>query len=198
MSNTAGQASRAPKRERGKQRVVELLDAAVQVFAEKGYAAATMTEIAARAGAAIGSLYQFFPSKESVADALLARYGEHMRAALDQILRRAAGMTPAEIAGALVNMQLDRSVERAAAIALVDARIDAAKTRNAIRAAMLEQITQILVSSDTQRTAAKASTMAVLILGVLKTVPYLLEEGGVNGALIDEAKSVLRCYLAGG
>ena len=33
--------------------------------------AATMTEIAARAGAPIGSLYQFFPSKEAPADTLV-------------------------------------------------------------------------------------------------------------------------------
>ena len=37
---------------------------------EKGYDAATMTEIAARSGTAIGSLYRFFPSKESLSDAL--------------------------------------------------------------------------------------------------------------------------------
>src|SRR5207253_2006161 len=43
--------ARAPKRERGKQRVAELLQAAAAVFAEKGYEAATMTEIAARADA---------------------------------------------------------------------------------------------------------------------------------------------------
>src|ERR1700743_2654516 len=67
-------AVRAPKRERGKQRVSELLVAAAAVFAEKGYEAATMTEIAARAAAPIGSLYQFFPSKEALADTLVQNY----------------------------------------------------------------------------------------------------------------------------
>src|SRR5260370_17144348 len=66
--------ARAPKRERGKQRVAELLQAAAAVFAEKGYEAATMTEIAARAGAPIGSLYQFFPAKEALADTLVQNY----------------------------------------------------------------------------------------------------------------------------
>ena len=63
MSSQAGTAAAVlPKRQRGKQRVAELLAAGAAVFAEKGYAAATMTEIAARAKAPIGSLYQFFPS----------------------------------------------------------------------------------------------------------------------------------------
>ena len=65
----------APKRERGRQRVAAIMDAAVELFSEKGYDAATMTEIAARSSTAIGSLYRFFPSKEALADALLQRYG---------------------------------------------------------------------------------------------------------------------------
>jgi len=53
MSSEAGvPKARAPKRARGKQRVAELLQAAAEVFAEKGYEATTMTEIAARAGRA--------------------------------------------------------------------------------------------------------------------------------------------------
>ena len=57
--------AKEPKRQRGKQRVAALIDAGAELFAEKGYEATTMTEIASRAGAAIGSLYQFFPSKEA-------------------------------------------------------------------------------------------------------------------------------------
>ena len=67
--------ARTPRRRRGEVRVAALLKSAAATFAEKGYEAATMTEIAARADAAIGSLYQFFPSKEAVAAALLERYG---------------------------------------------------------------------------------------------------------------------------
>ena len=66
--------AKEPKRERGKLRVAALLDAGAALFVEKGYDATTMTEIASRAGAAIGSLYQFFPSKEALAEALVARY----------------------------------------------------------------------------------------------------------------------------
>ncbi len=69
-SDTEMHCARLPKRARGKQRVAALLQAAAAVFAEKGYEAATMTEIAARAGAPIGSLYQFFPVKEALADTL--------------------------------------------------------------------------------------------------------------------------------
>jgi hypothetical protein len=63
-----------PRRARGHARVAALLEAAGIEFAEKGYEAATMTAIAARAGASIGSLYQFFPTKDQIAGALLKSY----------------------------------------------------------------------------------------------------------------------------
>jgi len=44
----------------------EILDAALMVFAEKGYAAARMEDIAARAGVTKGTIYLYFPSKEEV------------------------------------------------------------------------------------------------------------------------------------
>jgi AcrR family transcriptional regulator len=65
---------RHPRQARSRQRVEDLLTAAAQVFAEMGYAAATTNAIAARAGVSIGSLYQFFPNKEALMDALLERY----------------------------------------------------------------------------------------------------------------------------
>lgn len=52
-------------------RPAELLDAALDVFAEKGFTAARMEDIAARAGAAKGTVYLYFPSKEAVFEALV-------------------------------------------------------------------------------------------------------------------------------
>src|SRR5580693_997161 len=88
-SETDAALARAPKRARGKQRVAKLLEAATAVFAEKGYEAATMTEIAARAGAPIGSLYQFFPVKEALADTLVQNYVASLTADLQALEARA-------------------------------------------------------------------------------------------------------------
>lgn len=65
---------RAPRQERGKRRVDEILDAAVLLVNEVGPAAASIGEIARRAGASVGSIYHFFPTKEAIFDAIRARY----------------------------------------------------------------------------------------------------------------------------
>src|ERR1700739_2986796 len=70
-ADTAADPVRAPRRARGQLRVEALLAAAAEVFAAKGFDAATMTEIAAQSESSIGSLYQFFRTKEAVADALV-------------------------------------------------------------------------------------------------------------------------------
>lgn len=48
----------------------ELLAAAVRVFAEKGYHSARVGDIAKEGGVAYGLLYHYFPSKESVLEAI--------------------------------------------------------------------------------------------------------------------------------
>jgi AcrR family transcriptional regulator len=59
---------------RGERRVASLLDAAGRVFGELGYHAATTNAIAAEAKVSPATLYQFFPNKEAIADALVIHY----------------------------------------------------------------------------------------------------------------------------
>ena len=68
-----------PSQARGHARVAALLDAAAEVFDEVGYESATTAAIAARAGAPIGSLYQFFPSKLALFHGLAARCRDEAR-----------------------------------------------------------------------------------------------------------------------
>jgi AcrR family transcriptional regulator len=49
----------------------EILDAALAVFAERGFAAARMDDIARRAGVTKGTLYLYFPSKEELFKSLV-------------------------------------------------------------------------------------------------------------------------------
>jgi AcrR family transcriptional regulator/predicted RNA-binding Zn-ribbon protein involved in translation (DUF1610 family) len=68
------QLRRQPKQQRGKARVEKILDAAAAVFDRVGYNAATTHMIAAEAGTAIGSLYQFFPDKAAIFNAMELRH----------------------------------------------------------------------------------------------------------------------------
>src|ERR1700734_989224 len=99
--STDAQVAKAPKRARGVQRVAELLDAGAALFAEQGYESTTMTQIAQRAGASIGSLYQFFPSKEVLAEALFGRYVDRVTSHLEDLVKRAPGLSSVRLADRL-------------------------------------------------------------------------------------------------
>src|SRR5258706_1763357 len=58
-------------RRRKDARPQEILEAALSVFAERGFAAARMEQIAARAGVSKGTIYLYFDSKEAVFRALV-------------------------------------------------------------------------------------------------------------------------------
>jgi AcrR family transcriptional regulator len=54
-------------------RPLELLDAALELFVEKGFAAARAEEVAQRAGVSKGTLYLYYPSKEELFKAVIVR-----------------------------------------------------------------------------------------------------------------------------
>jgi TetR/AcrR family transcriptional regulator, cholesterol catabolism regulator len=65
MSETASIAPPPPAKPRQLRRRREIMDAAAEVFAKKGYHAATTRDIADRLGMQPGSLYYYFESKEA-------------------------------------------------------------------------------------------------------------------------------------
>jgi AcrR family transcriptional regulator len=63
---------------RGADRRTQLLDAARNVFAKKGYEDATVSEIVGRAGVAQGTFYLYFPGKEALAGAFAELVSERL------------------------------------------------------------------------------------------------------------------------
>ncbi|MFT4046650.1 MAG: helix-turn-helix domain-containing protein [Solimonas sp.] len=197
-SSRATPAGRVPQRERGKRRVAALLEAAAAVFAEKGYGAATMTEVAARAGAPIGSLYQFFPAKEALADALLQRYADHLRAALAPIEADAATRTPAALADALIDARLGLRDERRAAVELLDAHRDAdTGVLRQIHGELRRCLVRIVKARLPALTAARRERIAVVLQYQMKTAAAICEgEGGPRSAALAEWRAMVRDYVA--
>lgn len=61
----------APRQRRKDARPQELLDAALRLFVEKGFAATRSEEVAAQAGVSKGTLYLYYPSKEDLLKAVI-------------------------------------------------------------------------------------------------------------------------------
>jgi TetR/AcrR family transcriptional regulator len=87
-----------------------LLDAAEEVFGSRGFALATLKEIAELAGFAVGSVYLFFPSKEELFRQIWVRRGAEfmpgMATALDPGLDASVGADPLLRLHRLVDFQV--------------------------------------------------------------------------------------------
>lgn len=186
-----------PRRRRGEVRVAALLESATATFAEKGYEAATMTEIAARADAAIGSLYQFFPSKEAIAAALIERYGEWMELSQTELVRKAGTLTPRGLANTLIARRLELPPEREALFAVMDAP-GAAGERARFGEATKRSIARALRAVNPALSSRRCRAMSSVIVQMLKQVPALVEEDRHQHlGILRELRKLLALYIAG-
>jgi AcrR family transcriptional regulator len=87
--------------------VEALLDATARVLTRQGYDRASTNRIAATAGVSVGSLYQYFPNKEALVAALVARHNREMLQLLRAALKEVASLDLATAMRALVRATVD-------------------------------------------------------------------------------------------
>ncbi|KAA8889221.1 TetR/AcrR family transcriptional regulator [Nocardia colli] len=97
---------RKPRQVRAELTRERILTAAAHVFAEHGYAAGTTNRIAERARISIGSLYQYFPNKDSILAELLIQHIDRGRWTEGDELELTAGSLRATVR-ALVRDAID-------------------------------------------------------------------------------------------
>jgi AcrR family transcriptional regulator len=173
------------------------MQAAAAVIQERGFEAATMAEIAARADARIGSLYRFFPSKEAVADALMQRYAEILQAEYDAIHARAAVTTPEELADTLIDLLLKLYPQTQAATALLESRTDRTAIRQRFRAQALAGVRTALTICAPDLDDNQADDVAAVVLNNMKTmVGMTKKDAPTSRGAPDELRLMNRLYLA--
>src|ERR1700739_4128719 len=138
--------AKAPRRARGHARVASLLEAAGAEFAERGYEAATMTAIAARAGASIGSLYQFFPTKEQGASTLIEQYVIELEAAFDRLSEEVPLVDVSVVAARLTTLFVAFRTTYPAFVVLVDARDAALPGATGVRDRLRKRIASVVAA----------------------------------------------------
>ena len=199
MSTASPPQAVEPKRKRGHERVAIIVETAIGLFAADGYRAVTMSEVAARSGTAIGSLYRFFPTKDALAQAIMDRYGTHLTDELENVVAVAASASAPEVARALVSMMRGLQVERAAALVLADAREDGPLRRAGLRRHMLEKLTAVLALIDGKPVPADIDQRAWMLLYALKAIrQFDQDHPALSKRLVDDACLLIEPLVAAG
>lgn len=194
--------SAAPRRQaRGERRVAQLLDAAAELYAEVGYAATTTTTIAARAGASPGTLYQFFPNREAIAEALAHRYLTQLEAVCPiDVAPQIARLPDHELLDRLVDPLLGFYLAHPGFKALFgdpETPEELLASGQRLYMTVVGYVDAILATRAPRLASAERRRCAKVVVQVMKALlPMAVAAAGEErAALVAEQKTVLRGYL---
>jgi AcrR family transcriptional regulator len=187
-------AVQAPQRSNGKLRVAAILEAASAVIAEKGYEGATMAEIAARSGTKIGSLYRFFPNKESIADTIVVSARENLDAVFDRFDAGVNTLSIRALADGLMALIFELFA-RPAFMKLLDAGQDWSVKREEFRSAMLDRTAKTLLIHTPSLSKKSAADIALVVLLNVKAVATHQAFFDSASSARDEFRDMTRLYL---
>jgi AcrR family transcriptional regulator len=141
---------KSPVQARSAASVDAILDATVQVLIKVGKERLTTTRVAARAGVSVGTLYQYFPNKSALLQAVLKRHLDEVTQAVEQVCREQQGRPLVEMATALIHSFLNAKMKDArTSIALyaVSSDVDGARMARQMGARSNQAIVAMLASS---------------------------------------------------
>ncbi|MFO0556466.1 MAG: TetR/AcrR family transcriptional regulator [Polyangiales bacterium] len=194
---------RVPTQERSRARVARMLDAATEVFAEVGFDAATTEAIAERAGTSIGSVYQFFPNKKALFDAIGERYLSDARDLCERFLTEAAERAKDdwralidEVVDAFWAFDSSSTAFRAVWINIHRSQEFLAQG-DAFNQEMAERIAPLLGAVAPNIKPAKRLLVATIVVETLSSLLFLALRRDERTAkkLVEETKVLVRGYL---
>jgi AcrR family transcriptional regulator len=193
-SSKKTRAIQVPQRSNGKLRVAAILEAAAAVIDEKGYEGATMAEIAARSGTKIGSLYRFFPNKESLADTILVSARENIDAVFDSFDAGVNALSIRALADDLM-AQLFQLFTRPAFMKLLDAGQEWSVKREEFRRALQQRIAKTLMIHSPNLSKKSAGDVALVVLLNVKAVATHQAFFDSASSTAEEFRDMTRIYL---
>ena len=161
---------KTPVQQRSNASVQAIHEAAVQVLLSSGKEGLTTRKVADRAGVSVGTLYQYFPNKSALLQAVLRNHLEGVARTIHAVCEQSRGATLDEMAVALVQEFMKaklRHVETSRALYLVSDDVGGAEiarrngTRNVAAVAELLESAKEKLTEDPQVVASIVlSTMA--------------------------------------
>jgi AcrR family transcriptional regulator len=85
IARDASPMRKAPRQARSRATVAAIVEAGARILGYLGWSAFTTNKVAERAGVSIGSLYQYFPDKRSLVDAIRQRHLDDCLAAVSSL-----------------------------------------------------------------------------------------------------------------
>jgi AcrR family transcriptional regulator len=189
-----------PKQERSQATVRAILTATAHILTEEGYDRFTTNKVAELAGVSIGSLYQYFPNKESLLVALAEHHANEMvqlaQHHLDGLSERSIPevlqqIIRAALAAHAINPKLHHVLHQQVPHSAVMRQLDEAQMENMLRSFLYQRRNQLQPKNLDLAVFMVERTVRSLIYGATIDRPELLK----TGELEQEIVALLSAYL---
>jgi AcrR family transcriptional regulator len=144
------QPRKSPVQARSAASVDAILEATIQVLLSVGKERLTTTRVALRAGVSVGTLYQYFPNKSALLQAVLKRHLDNVAQEVERVCREQKGNSRKQMAPALINAFLDAKMKdpkASVAFYAVSSDVDGAKIVQQVRVRVNRAIVGVLASA---------------------------------------------------
>jgi AcrR family transcriptional regulator len=169
---------KSPVQARSAASVDAILEATIQVLLSEGKERLTTTKVAARAGVSVGTLYQYFPNKSALLQAVLKRHFDEIMQTVERVCQEQRGNTPRQMAIALVTAFLKAKMKdgkTSVAFYSVSSDVDGQKIVQRIGARSNKAIVAMLASAS-EPLARDPQLVASMLQGAMAGVSRRLLE----------------------
>jgi AcrR family transcriptional regulator len=194
------------RQERSRATVGALVEATARILVREGFDKASTNRIAAMAGVSVGSLYQYFPSKEALVAAVIERHQQEIMQLVRGELAQAANQRIAQGVRTLVTMavkahRIDPKLHRVLAEQIPRVgRLEKVETFNrenyTFFRAYLESHREEIRATDLEL-AAFVCVTSIEALTHTAVLHHEIVSDEATEALIDEATRLVVGYLTG-
>jgi AcrR family transcriptional regulator len=192
---------KSPVQARSNASVEAICEATIQVLLSVGKERLTTTKVAARAGVSVGTLYQYFPNKSSLLQAVLRKHMEEVTRAVEDVCAQQRGAALEHVADALVAAFLAaklKDVEASEALYYVSGDVGGAEIVRRLGVRGVHAIAEVLESSGAQFTEdvqVIAATVMAAMSGVSRRMLEASKAPDTLEAMRAGLQVMVRAYV---
>jgi AcrR family transcriptional regulator len=192
---------KSPVQARSSASVSAILEATVQVLLEVGKERLTTTRVAQRAGVSVGTLYQYFPNKSALLQAVLRSHLEFIATSIEVACREEKNGTTTQLVTRLVETFLEakmKNFKTSAALYSVSSDVDGAKIVRSMATRMKKAVAAALANAC-EPLGRDPELVASLLQGAMSGISHILLESAnpekQYPALKRELVLMMRTYI---
>jgi AcrR family transcriptional regulator len=192
---------KTPRQVRSTASVGAIMQATIQVLLKAGKSKLTTTRIAERAGVSVGTLYQYFPNKNSLLQALLKEHLEGVALAVETACEAVHEESLARMAEAITSAFVQakfRNIDASVALYAVSDDVEGKRIARGMHARAIKAMTATFQTAR-EATITEPDVVAATLLSAMAGVSRgMLEMGVTRGTMVTMEKELtvmVRAYL---